>query len=66
MQTGEVKWEKDGRQPLPVRLVTYQDRLPRETVVSIPGDCKRPVQLALTWVSRADWTRAPQDSLDLE
>lgn len=68
MQTQEVSGSRmEGhRETLSVRLVTHWDRLPRKHVVSIPGSTKRPVQLALTWVSRGDWTTAPQDSLDLE
>lgn len=68
MQIEEVSGStmEDNRETLSMRLVTYWDGLPRKNVVSIPGDTKRPVQLALTWVSRGDWTRAPEDSLDLE
>lgn len=67
MQTEEVSGSRmeDKMETLFVRVVTYWDRLPRKTAVSIPGDTKRPVQLALTWVSRGDWTEAPEDSLDL-
>lgn len=68
IQTEEVSGSRmeDIEETLSVRLITYWDRLSRKNVVSIPGDIKRPVQLVLTWVSKGDWTRAPEDSLDLE
>lgn len=57
---------EDNKETLSVRLVTYWDRLSTKNIVPIPGDTKRPEQLAVTWVSRGEWTRAPENSLDPE
>lgn len=56
MQTEEVSGNRmeDNKETFSVSLVIYWCRLSRKNVVSIPGDNKRPVLLALTWVSRGD------------